>query len=84
MVWPAIAIVILKGLSVGTTQTSFAHGLPSSLFTASGIRVYSIVVGPQAAAGYVSQTIAPDGTNIYLIANAAATICTAWVGPDTV
>lgn len=82
MTWPALALVILKSVTVGVAQTAIAHGLPSSLFSASGIRVYSIVVGPQAAAGYVSQTIAPDATNVYLIANAAATIATVWVGPD--
>jgi len=80
--WPALAIKILKQVTVGTSQTAIAHGL-GYVQASSGVRVYAIIVGYNAAAHYVSQTIAPDATNVYLIADAASTLCDVWVGPDT-
>jgi hypothetical protein len=79
--FPAIAIKRLNAVSVGVAQTTVAHGLSAGITNFALPKVWAVIVGPNAAAAYVSQTIAPDATNIYLIANAAATLCDVLVGP---
>jgi len=80
--WPSVAIKVIKQATVGTASKGIAHGL-GYVQASSGVRVFSIVVGYNATATYVSQTQAPDATNVYLIASAANTLCDIWVGPDT-
>jgi hypothetical protein len=79
--FPAIAIKRMNAVSVGVAQTTVAHGLSAGITNFANPKVWGIIVGPMAAASYVSQTLAPDATNVYLIANAAATLCDVLVGP---
>jgi hypothetical protein len=81
MGFPAIAVKLLKSQSVGTTSTAIPHGLPSSMFGSSGIRIWGIIV--TGANAYVAQSAVPDATNVYLIANVATTVDVI-VGPDDV
>ncbi len=63
---------VLKGVSVGTTNTTVAHGLP---FVP---RVYAIV--PKDALATV-RWVSSDATNITLVASAAVTV-DVLIGPD--